>query len=357
MPKKITEYPFLPLYRRYINQLKKGKQLQANGKKIKKGSIKNYEYLELLLTKFIIQKKFDLRLKIDTGLTKKQFEDEKKYWKEFYISFTGFMYDDLGHYDNYVGRTIKLLRCFFNYLINEQGLSIGTFHKKFYAPSEDVEILVILPERLNHLVYSKELADQLSQEMIKVKDVVVVGCVVALRYSDLDALNKTNLEIINGRMYIKIQSKKTQTYTRVKLPDYAIDIINKYAKLSTRRILPHFTKADLNKKIKMLMETAGFNEDIQRTRQRRGIPEITYKIKKTKTPYRFCDVVTTHTMRRSAITTMLSLGMNEQMVRQISGHIANSKEFYRYVAFAQKYIDTEIDLVHEKLSKKHLEIA
>lgn len=110
----------------------------------------------------------------------------------------------------------------------------------------------------------------------------------------------------------------------------------------------------MNKKIKLIMETYGFTETIERTRQKRGVP-IT--ILKNNKPFRFCDAVSTHTMRRSAITTLLSLGMNEQMVRQISGHAANSKEFYRYVSFAQNYIDTEIDLVHQKLGEKKLEFA
>jgi integrase len=59
--------------------------------------------------------------------------------------------------------------------------------------------------------------------------------------------------------------------------------------------------------------------------------------------YRFCDLVTSHTMRRTAITTMLSLGMTEFMVRKISGHSANSKEFFRYVALSQTYIDKETE--------------
>lgn len=65
---------------------------------------------------------------------------------------------------------------------------------------------------------------------------------------------------------------------------------------------------------------------------------------------RFCDVATTHTMRRTAITTMLSLGMNEQFVRKISGHSPSSKDFYRYVLWAQAYQDTETQRVFEKLS-------
>ncbi len=354
MPKKVTEYPFLPLLRKFINEAKKGKHLQTNGKKIKPLSVKNYHYLELLLIKFAEEKKIVIRVKNIAGLSKTQFEVEKKYWKDFYFQFTSFLYDDLNHFDNYVGRLIKLLRSVLNYLNSEKNLNIGLFYKKFYAPSEDVEIIILSPERINYLIDTKELELSLSDDLQKVKDVFIFGCAVALRFSDLKALNKSNLEIINQRMYIKIQSKKTQTYTRVKLPEFAINIIKKYSKQYVNKLLPEFTKAYMNKKVKVIMETYGFTEIIERTRQKRGIP---VHILKNNKHYRFCDSVSTHTMRRSAITTLLSLGMNEQMVRQISGHAANSKEFFRYVAFAQNYIDTEIDQVHQKLEEKKLEIA
>lgn len=357
MPKLTKEYPLLPLLHKFINEAKKGKHLQKNGKRIKTASTRNYYYLELLLTRFSEQQKFKIRLKNVTGFSKKQFEDEKKYWKEFYLEFTAYLYDDLKHHDNYVGRTVKLLRSFFNYLINEKGMNIGFFHRKFYAPAEEVDIVVISPERLNYLMDEKDLEKTLPAELQKVKDVFVFGCMVALRYSDLMALTKSNVEIINNRVYIKVQSKKTQTYTRVKLPDFAITLLNKYSKLYTHRLFPEFTKAYFNLKIKLIMQHYGFTEPILRTRQKRGIPVTIYKNEKEKKQFRFCDAVTSHTMRRSAITTMLSLGMNEQTVRQISGHAANSKEFFRYVSFAQTYIDTEIDNVHKKLTKKKLEFA
>jgi integrase len=354
MPKIVTEYPLLPLLHKFINEAKKGKHLQTSGKKIKPASIKNYYYLELLLIKFSNEKEFSIRVKNVANLTKKQFEDEKKYWKDFYLQFTNYLYNDLNHYDNYVGRLIKLLRSLFNYLNTEKGLNIGAFHKKFYIPSEDIDIVILSPERLNYLIDNKEIEQTLNDDLKKVKDVFVFGCAVALRYSDLIALNKSNLEITNKRVYIKIQSKKTQTYTRVKLPEFAIIILNKYSKQYVNKLLPEFTKAYINKKIKDIMDIYGFNETVQRTRQKRGVPELMLKGNKS---YRFCDSVSTHTMRRTAITYLLSLGMNEQMVRQISGHAANSKEFFRYVSFAQNYIDTEIDLVHQKLAEKKLELV
>ena len=62
-------------------------------------------------------------------------------------------------------------------------------------------------------------------------------------------------------------------------------------------------------------------------------------------------------MRRTAITTMLCLGMPEQVVRKISGHSPAGKEFYRYVLWAQTYQDTETEKLFEKLQGKKLEVA
>lgn len=133
-----------------------------------------------------------------------------------------------------------------------------------------------------------------------------------------------NLEIINQRVYLKVQSLKTQTYSKVKLPDFSIQILKKYKNRNSQRLLPYFTKENLNIKIKKLLEIYGFTEVVGKRRQKRGISEMILRKGKE---YRFCDLASLHTMRRSGITILLSLGMNEQMVRQISGHSSNSKEF------------------------------
>ena len=62
-------------------------------------------------------------------------------------------------------------------------------------------------------------------------------------------------------------------------------------------------------------------------------------------------------MRRTAITTMLCLGMPEHVVRKISGHSPMSKEFFRYVSLAQSYHDKETAIVFDKLKEKKREIT
>jgi intergrase/recombinase len=107
----------------------------------------------------------------------------------------------------------------------------------------------------------------------------------------------------------------------------------------------------------MLLEKAGFTHEISLTREKRGKRvEVKPKSKASRTN-RFCDVASTHTMRRTAITTMLSLGMPEQIVRKISGHSPGTKEFYRYVLWAQTYQDQETEKVFEKLKTRKLLMA
>jgi len=44
------------------------------------------------------------------------------------------------------------------------------------------------------------------------------------------------------------------------------------------------------------------------------------------------------------------MGMPEYMVRQVSGHAANSKEFFRYVRYIQDKLDEESSRVFNALS-------
>lgn len=104
------------------------------------------------------------------------------------------------------------------------------------------------------------------------------------------------------------------------------------------------TLLNFNKNLKKIGKLAGFTRPIEMTRERLG------KTKKLNgKQLLFCDKMSSHMMRRTAITTMLILGMPEHLVRKISGHSQRSNSFSRYVHYAQPYIDTEIDKVHKKL--------
>jgi integrase len=350
------EIPFFTLYQKFMQDSRRGRRLQPNGKRISPGTVAGYDYTHRLLGKFCIEKKFELRIRPLRRLTTRELETEKNYWKKFYKKFTDYMYEDCGFFDNYVGLNVKNLRTFFNYLNKDLTLGMGDFHKTFYVRKEEIAIFPLMPEELNFLIYNKTFEDTLTPRLQQVKDFFVFGCTVALRFSDLAALTPANVREVAGQHYLVVRSVKTNTDTLVKLPDYATAIIHKYSK-QKKKLLPSFNKVNLNKYIKQLLEQAGFTQPVHLTRGKRGkTTELKTGLADRKT-YRFCDVATTHTMRRTAITTMLSLGVPEPVVRKISGHAPGSKEFYRYVFWAQTYQDQEVDKMFARLEEKKMQVS
>ncbi|MGZ5220295.1 MAG: tyrosine-type recombinase/integrase [Chitinophagaceae bacterium] len=346
-PKK-NKYDFLRHFEKFITASTNGKRLQPDGKRISAATIRNYQNTLRLLGRFTSEKNFELRLRREVCLSSKEFEMEQKYWKKFYRKFSDFLYDDLGCFDNYAGQNMKIIKTFFTYLNRETAIRPGEFHKFLYIRKEDVKIFPILPEELNFFIFDKDFEISLSKRMKEVKDVFVFGCTVALRVSDLLSLIKTDLKIVNRQYYLAVRAQKTRKDTLIKLPQYCIDIVVKYSN-NKKYLLPPFNKSNLNNYIKRLLEKAGMNQEVRIIREKRGMPfELKNPHLKSKT-FRICDVATTHTMRRTAITMMLCLGMPEQLVRMISGHSPGTKEFYRYVLWAQAYQNKELDKVFEKL--------
>lgn len=353
MIKKIAktkaELPFFLLWEKFISDSRRGKRLQPNGKRISTGTLNNYHYTKQLVVRFSLAKNFLLRLRPVRYLTKREMIAERNYWKKFYRSFTNFLYSDLGYFDNYVGQNIRIIKTFFNYLNKDLALSIGDFHRCFYVRKEEIPIYPLLPEELNFLIYDQEFAQSLSARMLEAKDVFVLGCTTALRVSDLLSLKRSSLRATGDIQYLSVRSKKTGTGTMIQLPEYAREILKKYER-QKKCILPRFNKVNFNEYIKKLLEKAGFTQEVDLRRDCRGISVALQKNGKV----RFCDIASSHTMRRTAITMMLCLGMPEQVVRKISGHAPGTKEFYRYVGWAQMYQDQESTRVFEKLRERSL---
>lgn len=347
--KTLNKDQFFQLLDDFINDSKTGRRTKKNGQRIQPASILHYHYLKFQLKDFCENVNFDLKLYIDDNLSYTQKPVAKRYYKKFYLQFTNFLFIKKKYFDNYVGLLINSLKAFFNYLILERHISVGNYHKSFYPPKEEIPIIALSVEQLNFIIYDEQFNQLLVEKnLVQIRDVFVFGCAVALRISDLLSLNFKNLVIMQGGHYLKVKSQKTNTYTSMKLPDFAVDIINKYQKKDSR-LLPDFTPQWFNRKLKIMATLIPDNFEMVKIRERRGKQIVIYHNVKTKTHFKLSDHITSHTMRKTAITTMLNLGMPEHIVRKISGHAANSREFYRYVQMAQNVIDKESDKVFEQI--------
>lgn len=306
-----------------------------------------YRCIHKLLEEYETKQQIVLRIELIKRNNSVVVNREKKYWTNFFRSFSLFLYKEKLYYDEYVSSVYKVLRTFFNYLLEEKHLPVGTFHKLFKVHAEPSSPVILEPLQLQHLINDKDFESSLPPHLKRTKDIFVFGCTVGLRYSDLMRLKKGNLIHGTSGKYLRIHTKKTGTEVKLPLPQYILDIIDKYKKKAGKFLLPRLSSTNMNLQVKELVEKAYWTYSLPKIRYRQGRP-IEIKNKKGAC-LRFCDQVTAHTMRRTAITVLLILGVPELVVRRISGHAANSKEFYRYVVIAQDYLNKHVLAAYDKL--------
>jgi hypothetical protein len=338
----------VPLFERFIKDTLRGKRRKLNGERIKVSTIKNYEEVLKKLKAFESHKRVPLRVKINIKNNRREILLERDYWKNFYNNYSDYLFKH-GCFDNYVGNHFKIVKCFFRYLKNEQYLRIYDYYENFYVRREDIRIITLLPERFCFLVMDDEFNRELPINLRRVKDMMVFGCVCALRYYDLTHLKVKDVEKQGEHHFLYFRSCKTDTPVHIKLPPFAVDIYKRYSrrKKPGDKLFPFATMDRFNTYLRRIARLAGWTELIGKVRSKNGEPvEL---LNKQKRYYRFCDLVTSHIMRRTGITILLMLEMPEYLVRKISGHAAHSKSFFRYVNFAQSYITDEIDKAHAKL--------
>ena len=118
---------------------------------------------------------------------------------------------------------------------------------------------------------------------------------------------------------MKLKSKKTKTFSLIKLFAYAVLIYQKYQhKDSKSSLFGKISLFNFNKSLKQIGELAGFTNIVEVSRERQGKSQKIVKSKENP-ENRFCDKMSFHMMRRTAITTLLILEMPEHLVRKVSG--------------------------------------
>lgn len=345
--------PIIPLFKQFLKESETGKRLKKNGERLRPQSIKNYSIVLKNIMDFCSETSFELRICDASRLNRRELLTEKNYWKKFYQKFINFMYKR-GCHDNYVGVNIKIIRVFFNYLKNDKDMFTGDFQRLFYVRKEEIEIFVLSPEQLKFLIHDKEFEQSLTPMHQRVKDIFVFGCTTGLRYSDIFMLTNKNFAKMENVWYLKIKSQKTKTFSYIKLSDYAVKIYEKHQpEDSISSVFGKICLPNFNRYLKKIGELAGYTHLVEVSREKQGKADIITK-KEDNSKNRFCDKMSSHMMRRTAITTLLILGMPEHLVRKISGHSQASSSFNRYVHYAQSYMDDEIAKVYSKLESYYL---
>lgn len=191
------------------------------------------------------------------------------------------------------------------------GWAVDYSYQDFRVACEDLTFIYLDDKELPRIFYF----DGLTKSEKEIRDLFIVGCYTGLRYSDYSRLTRANFR--NG--FIEITTRKTRTKVCLPIPRFVKEIYERYGySLPKARCIQYFNKA-----IKTICRKVGLTERIIFDREIGG-EIITFEKDK-------CDLVTSHTARRSFATNMLLEGQSEVDIMKLTGH-RSMQCFAKYIS-------------------------
>ena len=246
-----------------------------------------------------------------------------------YLSFVALNSEgEPGLMPNTIGKQNKNLKAFFNWCFDKN--IVKRFSTKLYPTIvEDVDKIYLTEEDLTKIEKLK-LTDT---NQIIVRDLFLVGCETALRFSDFSGI--TEHDFRNNELHIT--PKKTK---KVGVKKIIIPLSDRFQKIydSYQGQLPQYDKNSLtkfNKTIREICKTACLKDEIKFYRVVAGKSILVTKKK--------FEEVSSHTCRRSFCTLKFLKGMPAQAIMKFSGH-KSERNFLKYLKLdaeltASKYRD------------------
>ena len=321
-PKAVAEHIMLNSYiDEYMRQAESGERLNRSKKRFQPATLKS---MRNFVARFQEYQKLKRRT-ID-------FNDIDR---DFYNDFVNFFIKK-DFSPNTIGRNIKYLKGFMR-AAKEEGLhnNSATEHKDFTSFKAEVQEIYLTDDELKTL-YELDLSRQPTLDVAR--DVFLVGCYTAQRYSDYSAINEKNIRRLEGDIYvIDLTQKKTGERVIIPVRPELAAILEKYG-----FNLPHTYEQKINARIKEVCQLAGIDElvTIHSIRGGKNLSETHPKYK----------LVKTHTARRSGATNMYLAGIPTIDIMKLTGHKTES-EFLKYIKVTKEETAHKL-LLHPYFSGK-----
>lgn len=238
------------------------------------------------------------------------FQDLDYSW---FVTFRDYVYRELnrrtgGGTDNTVRKKLETLKMFlndatrrgFNDSLAFRAVDMKTLRLR-KTPSDTT---YLTDDELDQL-YNADLSDYPSLE--RVRDAFVVGCLTGARYSDWAQVNDDNIKVVDGIPLLMFYSKKTGELSVVPVRPIVREVLNKY-----NGKLPLLTNQKTNVAIKKAARLAGLVQPTSESRVHKGRKDVT-----TEPKYKF---ITTHTARRTLVTSLRGKGYTFDEISILTGH-------------------------------------
>lgn len=146
------------------------------------------------------------------------------------------------------------------------------------------------------------------------RDRFCFACVTSLRHSDMEILKKADFDDYDNPTSFSFVSKKTHDSLTIFLNKYSKELYMKYRDIPTKDglMFPPKSNQKMNDQLKVIAKKLGFTRDITKM-QFSGKD----RIDETK---RLCDVIGTHSARKTFVVHALEMGWSPQLVMSFTGH-------------------------------------
>jgi integrase len=288
--------------KRFIKEMENGDRTHDHNKfhirkRYEEGSIRSYKGFQCQWNEFRKKRKLNFN---DITL-------------DLYYEFVKFFIKK-DYSPNTIGKHIKHLKSILRAAKAEGLHSNSAFeHKDFRVTRMPVQDIYLTEDEIRRLF---DL--QLEGFDEKVRDLFLIGCYTAQRFSDYKRIHPDMLVTLsNGRRLIELIQKKTGTKVVVPIRPELDYLLKKYDYHS-----PKASEQKVNDHIKEIARGANITEPVAIEKTRGGL-------RKSETMSK-CDLIMTHTARRSGCTNMFKAEIPTIEIMKISGH-QTEKEFLKYI--------------------------
>lgn len=276
----------IPYIDRNVAEMVSGKRTTSKGRPYAKGSINQYRAL---------------RLRLDDQGKNPAWEDITQ---TFYDNFTMYLRKQ-GNKPNTVGKHIKVLKSVMRSAY-EEGLHKNRAWEslRFVTVRKEVEAVYLTQKEIDALV-NLDLSADLRNE--KVRDLFLIGCHTAQRFSDYVRITPEHIQTRGGRKFLDMIQQKTKQRVVIPIRSALDDLLSKYKYTS-----PFEYEQKVNSRIKDIAKLADIDSSVQTTRYDNDL-EVHRSIPKYK-------LITTHTARRTGATLMHLAGIPAVDICKVTGH-------------------------------------
>lgn len=198
---------------------------------------------------------------------------------------------------------------------SQYNYAVDSTYDEINLREEPTNAVFLSMNEITRIYYYKFGKQSKKRAKERIRDLFVIGCLTALRFSDYSTLTESNYQ----DEYIVKRTKKTSVNVKVPAHDYVKEIFKKYnGAIPNGLCIQYF-----NKYLKVIMREIGLTDKVTFSFTEGG------KLK-TVTREKW-ELISSHTARRSAATNMYLTGrMKTLEIMKLTGH-KTEQNFFKYI--------------------------